>query len=317
MPFWGSSKSSEAATTTIVETNNDTYVGTISTELATSASAISSSMVHPAGYFEKYGFPGAIHDVARRGEFVSCFDRRTRNPLWIIEHITNQSLKIRDGQRGNSVFREDNSIPALFRAKLTDYFRSGYDRGHMAPAADAKYSQEAMDETFFLSNMCPQVGEGFNRDYWSHFETFVRKLTDSYDSVRVVTGPLYLPKKCPDGKFRVTYEMIGNPPNVAVPTHFFKLIIGENPRIPSISPRGVAVGAFVLPNETIDNSTPLKSFYVPPEAIEKAAGVEFLPNLPASQRRDLCREVKCEVIVRDFSKLALPAPKEQLALPGK
>lgn len=58
---------------------------------------------------------------------------------------------------------EDESIPAMFRAKLQDYFRSGYDRGHMVPAADAKLSQGAMDETFLLSNIAPQVGVGFNR----------------------------------------------------------------------------------------------------------------------------------------------------------
>ena len=106
-----------------------------------------------------------------------------------------------------------------FRAKLKDYFRSGYDRGHQVPAADAKWSQEAMDDTFALSNMCPQVGNGFNRDYWAHFEDFCRRLTQRYPSVRIVTGPLYLPRKDPtDNKWYVKYEMIGNPPSVAVPT---------------------------------------------------------------------------------------------------
>lgn len=55
-------------------------------------------------------------------------------------------------------------MPDLYKAKLSDYLRSGYDRGHMAPAADCKYSQNAMDETFYLSNIAPQVGDGFNRD---------------------------------------------------------------------------------------------------------------------------------------------------------
>ena len=73
----------------------------------------------------------------------------------------------------------------------------------------------------------PQVGDGFNRDYWSHFEDFVRRLTNKYDDVRVMTGPLYLPKLGADGKYRVTYEVIGSPPNIAVPTHFFKLVVGE------------------------------------------------------------------------------------------
>ena len=61
-------------------------------------------------------------------------------------------------------FLEDPSEPPIFRARLADYRRSGYDRGHMAAAADQKQSQHAMDSTFLLSNMCPQVGDGFNRD---------------------------------------------------------------------------------------------------------------------------------------------------------
>ena len=100
-----------------------------------------------------------------------------------------------------------------------------------------------MDGTFGLSNMCLQVGEGFNRDYWSHFEQFCRDLTKKYPSVRIVTGPLYLPHRDPDGKWRVSYEVIGNPPNVAVPTHFYKVIFGEDG---TNSPNSkVAIGAFV------------------------------------------------------------------------
>lgn len=62
----------------------------------------------------------------------------------------------------------------MFRAKLQDYFRSGYDRGHMVPAADAKFSQDAMDETFLLSNIAPQVGVGFNRHCQSPGQLAVR-----------------------------------------------------------------------------------------------------------------------------------------------
>lgn len=283
----------------------------VSIEDSSSSSINVSGVVNPSDYFIKYGFPGQVHDLANRGEYISYFDRRTRNPQWVIEHITKESLKSGNGNRENSVFKEDNGIPQLFRAKLADYFRSGYDRGHQAPAADAKYSQEAMDNTFYLTNMCPQVGNGFNRDYWAHFEHFCRGLTRHYDSVRIVTGPLYLPKRDSDGKWRVSYEMIGNPPNIAVPTHFFKIIIGENIKLGS----RIALGAFVLPNAPIENNVPLKSFYVPLESIERSSGVEFLPNLPVSNRKDLCQEVKCEITVRDF-KNALPPPKERLSLPA-
>ena len=108
----------------------------------------------------------------------------------------------------------------MFRAKLADYFRSGYDRGHMfvnvlllilsalttvsrVPAADAKISQEAMDETFYLTNIAPQVGAGFNRHYWAYVEDWCRRLTGSFQDVYVFTIPLYLPKLDADGKWRV------------------------------------------------------------------------------------------------------------------
>lgn len=61
-------------------------------------------------------------------------------------------------QFSNVACREDDCIPPLFRAKLSDYRDSGYDRGHLTPAADHKKRQESMDETFFLSNISPQVG---------------------------------------------------------------------------------------------------------------------------------------------------------------
>lgn len=259
--------------------------------------------------FYQYGFPGPVHDIRNGAEFISCYNRQTRNPSWVVEHITRDSIKSSKGvDRRNSVFKEDEAIPESFRNKLKDFFRSGYDRGHNAPAADAKFSQTAMDETFYLTNMSPQVGEGFNRDYWAHFEDFARRLTNKYDSVRIVTGPLFLPKKDIDGKFRVSYEVIGNPPNVAVPTHFFKLIVGE-----MTGQSSVAVGAFVLPNATIPNSAPLTSFQVPVEALERSSGLELLRRLPDSYKKDLCKETTCSIIVRDFSR----ATKPVFSLPGK
>lgn len=157
-----------------------------------------------------------------------------------------------------------------------------------------------MDDTFLLTNMCPQVGDGFNRDYWAHFEDFCRRLTTRYPSVRIVTGPLYLPRRDPtDGKWRVNYEVIGNPPNVAVPTHFYKVIFGETS---ADSSSKVALGAFVLPNAPIANEKSLKDFEVPVEAVERASGLEFATKLARERRKRLCAEVECEVMVREFDR---------------
>lgn len=258
------------------------------------------SPVNPQGILQ-YGFPGPISDSLSTASHLSSFNRFMRNPHWVAEHFTPQSLMLKNADRKHSVFFEDPAIPPMFRAKLSDYARSGYDRGHQVPAADAKWSQEAMDATFSLTNMCPQVGDGFNRDYWAHFEEFCRNLAKKYPSVRVVTGPLYLPKRDEaDGKWRVSYEVIGHPPNVAVPTHFYKVVFGEeSPQ----SPTGrVALGAFVLPNAPISNQKSLTDFEVPLEAVERASGLTFADRLPVGRRKRLCQEVQCQILVRQFDK---------------
>jgi endonuclease G len=190
----------------------------------------------------------------------------------------------------------------------------------MVPAADAKSSQEAMNETFTLSNIAPQVGEGFNRDYWAHTEDFVRRLVGKFADVYVFTIPLYLPRQASDGKWRVSYEVIGNPPNIAVPTHFAKVIYAQGKpasttsSLPPVTSRGgggggllglgtgvAALGAFVMPNAVIPNEAPLKTFVVPVESVERAAGLELFSAAVKSSSRPLCETVDCQIIVRDFS----------------
>ncbi|KAF9084173.1 nuclease [Mortierella sp. AD031] len=235
--------------------------------------------------------------------------RQFRHPNWVAEHITAESLKSGEGVgRGNSQFKEDLTVPDLYRAKLSDYLRSGYDRGHMVPAADCKSAQTAMDETFYLSNIAPQVGEGFNRDYWAHFENFCRTLTKKYQDVYVITGPLYLPYQDPtDNKYYIKHEVIGNPPNIGVPTHFYKVILTD---------RGngdMTVGAFVLPNNKIHNDVPLTAFQVPVEAVEKASGLKFFEMLERRALKNLCQDTECKVLPHPKS---LKAKEGQKALPA-
>ncbi|TGO58822.1 hypothetical protein BOTNAR_0174g00120 [Botryotinia narcissicola] len=224
--------------------------------------------VDHAGLFQ-YGFPGPVAELATRNALISSFDRRLRNPSWVAEHITPASLATQNGDRKHSYFVEDPSVPEKFRGKLKDYARSGYDRGHQVPAADAKWSQEAMNDTLFLTNI-----------------------------VRIVTGPLYLPKRDPaDGKWRVTYEVIGNQQNIAVPTHFYKVIFAED----GTTAGPVAVGAFVLPNARIPNEKPLTDFEVPVEMVERASGLEFMTKLPAQRRKRLCDDMMCALVIKDYS----------------
>lgn len=265
---------------------------------------------HHSSLVLKYGHPGPISDLIQRQAYVAAYDRRLRHPAWTAEHLSLTSLgkslvspseEGPGGDRTNSVFKEDESLPTVFRSKLSDYFKSGYDRGHMVPAADAKISQEAMNETFYLSNIAPQVGDGFNRHYWAYLEDWCRRLTDEFQDVYVFTVPLYLPKKDLDGKWRVTHEVIGNPPNVAVPTHFAKVILASKPLSPQTPEKlEVSSGAFVLPNAVISNETPLTSFVVPVDAVERAAGLTLFSDEIKSGSKHLCQTTKCEVVVRRF-----------------
>jgi endonuclease G, mitochondrial len=129
---------------------------------------------HPA---MRMGWPTGTEDTLRvRSGFVASFDARTRNPRWVLE-VINQDTVSGPGNRRRSDFVEDAETPASFRPKLSDYRGSGYDRGHLAAAAGHKDSQRAMDETFELINVSPQVGDGFNRDYWARLERFTRELS--------------------------------------------------------------------------------------------------------------------------------------------
>ncbi|CAG8533017.1 11962_t:CDS:2 [Ambispora leptoticha] len=257
-----------------------------------------------------FGFAGPINDTLYRTAYISSYNRQLRNPNWVAEHITNESLTQGDGvERTKSTFREDFNIPEKFRATLKDYFRSGYDRGHLVPAADVKFSQEAMDETFFLTNISPQVGDGFNRDYWSHLEEFCRRLVrnEGFKDVYVFSGPLYLPKQEDDGKWYVKYEVIGQGHNVAVPNHFFKVILATKDN------QKYALGAFILPNRPIPNHVPLQRHEVPLDVIERAAGLTFFELLDKEAIAPLCTVSKCVLVahpkyLKQKNLKALPQP---------
>jgi len=173
-----------------------------------------------------------------------------------------------------------------------------------------------MNETFLLSNISPQVGVGFNRHYWAYLEDWCRRLTKSFADVYVFTIPLYLPRIEADGKWRVTYEMIGSPPNVAVPTHFAKVVLASKPSSPTTPDiLELSTGAFVLPNTAIPDEAPLESFVMPVEAVERAAGLTLFSDAVKATSKHICKTTKCQVIVRRFddaqktSRKAISAPR--------
>ena len=144
--------------------------------------------------------------VLKREGYALLYDGRSKTALWVYEELTRNSL-IGDVDRDQFHFTEDPDIPEIIRSTPEDYAYSGYNGGHLAPAGDHKASEIQMEQTFYLSNVSPQLA-GFNRGYWKKFEIYVRKLTDEYDTVRVVTGPPYLPHEASDGKKHITLKSI-------------------------------------------------------------------------------------------------------------
>lgn len=220
----------------------------------------------------KYGFPG-LTNIRSFDDFVLSYDQRTRVAHWVFEHLTKDSVKHNDAvDRAKCDFQADSSVHPFFRSENTDYKGSGFDRGHMAAAGNHKVHQKHCEQTFYLSNMAPQVGQGFNRDSWNRLERHVRKMVKVYPNVYCCTGPLYLPKREADGKSYVKYQVIGKN-HVAVPTHFYKIVVGET------KDGKLDMEAYVMPNQVIDNETPLTVFQVPPESIERAAGLLFFDRV--------------------------------------
>lgn len=252
---------SPAVTPPVVAVPEKSGLGQIPPEPAPGLSRIAEIM--------RFGFPG-LDNIRSCKDYVISYDKRNRTAHWVLEHLTKASVARNEAvDRAKSTFVEDEAVHPYFRSQNADYKYSGFDRGHLAAAGNHRLDQSICDETFLLSNMSPQVGAGFNRDKWEHLERYTRGLTKVYRNVYVCTGPLYLPKVDPeDGKSYVRFQVIGQN-NVAVPTHFFKVVVGEG------EDRSLEMEAYVLPNEKIPDHVPIHTFQVPPDSIERAAGLLF------------------------------------------
>jgi endonuclease G len=177
------------------------------------------------------------------------------------EYLTEESIQKNFDRKGIN-FKEDVAVASIIRSQLSDYKGSGFDRGHICPAGDCTYSKEALEDTFYLSNMCPQV-PNFNRGKWKELEQYVRSLLTEYMSLEVISGHLYVAHSEPNGKRVVSYQVIGEN-DVAVPTHFFKIVRSKD-----------KTWAWILPNESIDKDVPLEDFEVTVQKIEKLSGIIF------------------------------------------
>lgn len=218
----------------------------------------------------KYGFP-SLSNIKTRESYVAAYDPRTRLPAWVLERLDSFSITGQSDRR-RAEFREDPSVHEFHRATNADFRGSGFDRGHMAAAANHKSSQSAMNDTFLLSNIAPQNPD-LNQRLWNRLEQMCRSLTKHHRGVFVCTGPLFLPHRHDDGRLIISYQVLGQN-HVAVPTHFFKVLILELP-----DGQGVELRSYVMPNRPIPEQTPLEHFLVPIETVERASGLLFVSNI--------------------------------------
>ncbi|AMO20867.1 DNA/RNA non-specific endonuclease [Flavobacterium columnare] len=144
-------------------------------------------------------------------------------------------------------------------ASWKNYIRSGYDRGHLCPAGDRRFSKQAFEETFYTSNVTPQKKD-FNAGIWNRLEQKVRYWANKYNELYVVTGGVLSQKLNHIGK-----------ENVTVPNYFYKIVLNKR----GDTYHGIA---FLLPHE--DSDRPLYEFVVSIDKIEQLTEIDFFPKLP-------------------------------------
>ncbi|XP_061442986.1 nuclease EXOG, mitochondrial isoform X2 [Rhineura floridana] len=257
---------------------------------------------------EKYGFPAAGTQIRYYTNHALSYDQAKRVPRWVIEHISKHKT-LGNADRQHCKFRPDPSIPSMFSAMNEDYIGSGWSRGHMAPAGDNKYSPKAMAETFYLSNIVPQNYEN-NAGFWNRIEMYCRELTERFEDVWIVSGPLTLSQVDDDGRKKVVYQVIGKD-DVAVPSHLYKVILA---RRSETSTDPLVLGAFMVPNDPISFDHQLLEFQVSIEDLERTSGLVFFPQVnKAKDVRNICEVDTCKLIDLEEFTLYITTRKLQSA----
>lgn len=225
-----------------------------------------SSTITAEGKIKNLEIPAKIkgEEIVKHTGYTLSYNEEHELANWVAYELTKEEV-LGTEERGDD-FREDKSI-STGSAKLADYKGSGYDRGHLAPAADFKWSAEAMSDTFYMSNMAPQ-DPSFNRGIWGDLEAAVRSMAYDNGAIYVVTGPVLT-----DGP----YETIGDS-EVAIPNYFYKVILDYT------DPEVKAIG-FILPNE--GSSKSLSSYAVSVDEVEEMTDLDFFPALPDEHEAEL------------------------------
>ena len=219
-------------------------------------------------------FPRGRHERICRPGYAVLHNSETKNPDWVIELLVRKDLEKGTAKRKNN-FKTEPEIEKgnNLRAELCNYVKSGFDRGHQAPAADFKINQALMNDSFYLSNMAPQVGASFNRGIWARLEERVRDLVRTRGKLFVITGPIY---DAPDMDGPDKAFIWGNckkprtPESaVVVPDGFYKILYDLKRK---------RVLAFIFPNRRLPKRH-IGEFRASVREIEELTGLNFFPRM--------------------------------------
>lgn len=182
----------------------------------------------------------------------------TKTPLWSAEILLRENLEKKIPRK--DVFHEESRLPRNERSELSDFVRSGYDRGHLTPSADAP-TPSAQAETFTLANIVHQ-DHVLNAGVWSSIESATRYLAKKEGRLHVITGALFMGNRV---------KAIGN--NVLVPSMIYKVIY---------SPKQQKAAVYVVDN------APSKNYKVISVSdLEKYAGIDFFPKMSETQKAEI------------------------------
>lgn len=196
-------------------------------------------------------------EVIQHQYYTLGYNERHEQPDWVAYRLTKESLQIPNVKRADR-FNVDPEVTSR-SAKHSDYTRSGYSRGHMVPAGDMAFSKSAMTETFFMSNMTPQI-TGFNGGIWRELEETVRDWAYENDELYVASGPL----------FSNVTEYIGKSSKVRVPSAFYKVVVD----VSGGEKKGIG---FIMPHEV--SRLPIFDYAVSIDEVEQKTGLDFFDNI--------------------------------------
>ena len=254
----------------------DKAAETQTTEAAQSSKAVTTERI------EGLEIPKYIsgHEVVRHTGYTLSWNEQYLVADWVAYELTAAELDTQEYSRSED-FRPDENVRKS--SQLTDYKNSGYSRGHLAPAQDFKWSENAMSETFYLTNMVPQT-QNYNGGIWLRAENATRDAARITGVVYVVTGPVLT-----DGPF----ETIGEN-KVAIPKQCYKALLvidGDGNvhtiaiSIPQNAGKKESLSKYVMSVDALEELTGLDFFYELEDSVEDAAEATYDINYwPSSFR---------------------------------